>query len=78
MDKEETWKKVRLNKGYRVSCEIERLKRTPRNTVLYVSSYRKPMILRVAGLPATREDHARVSLVLRTTQHFDILGRVRD
>lgn len=36
------------------------------------------MILRVAGLPAPREDHARVSLVLRTAQHFDILRRVRD
>lgn len=54
--------------------------RNETSLVLRISprSYRKPMILRVAGLPASREDHARVSLVLRTAQHFDILGRVRD
>lgn len=36
------------------------------------------MILRIAGLPVSREDHARVSFVLRATQHFDVLRRVRD
>lgn len=36
------------------------------------------MILRVAGLPVSREDHARVSFVLRASQYFDILRSVRD
>ena len=36
------------------------------------------MILRIAGLPVSREDYARVGFVLRTSQHFDILRRVRD
>lgn len=44
----------------------------------FFQPYRKPMILRIAGLPAPREDHARVSFVLRAAQHFDILRRVRD
>lgn len=36
------------------------------------------MVLRVASLPVSREDHARVSFVLRAPQYFDILRRVRD